>query len=51
MRHESCSAAKGNTQGRHYTPKSPPQTPQLLDPTHTTSRQIAKIAPQLLKLG
>jgi hypothetical protein len=51
MRHENRLAAKGNTQGRHYTPESPSQTVQPFDPTHTPSRQIAKIAPQLLKLG
>jgi hypothetical protein len=51
MRHENRLAAKGNTQGRHHTPKPPSQTLQPLDPAHPTPRQIDKITPQLLKLG
>jgi len=49
MRHQNDLAAKGNTQGRHYMPKSPSRAAQPLDLTHTTSGKIAKIALELLK--
>jgi hypothetical protein len=51
MRHQNRSAAKENPQGRHYTLKSPSRTVQPFDPTRTTSREIAKTTPQLLKFG
>jgi hypothetical protein len=51
MRYETRSVAKRNTQGRHYKPKSLWHAAQPLDPIHTTSHKIAKIARQLLKLG
>jgi hypothetical protein len=51
MRHQNQLAAKGNTQGRHYMPKSPSRAEQAIDPIRTTWRQIAKIIPELLKLG
>jgi hypothetical protein len=51
MRHQTTSAAKENTQGRHYTLKSLLRAAQPLDSTHTGSRKIAKTTPQLRKLG
>jgi hypothetical protein len=45
------SSAKENTQGRHYTPKSPIDTPQVLDPTQPQRRANRKTTPQLRKLG
>ena len=51
MRHQTTSAAKENTQGRHYTLKSLFRVAQPLDQTHTSSRKIAKTTPQLRKLG
>jgi hypothetical protein len=51
MRHQNRSAAKENPQGRHYTLKSPSRIVQPIDPTRTTSREIAKTTPQLLKFG
>jgi hypothetical protein len=51
MRHQTTAAPKENTQGRHYTLKSPSPTVQHFDPTRTTSREIAKTTPQLRKLG
>jgi hypothetical protein len=51
MRHQNSSAAKENTQGRHYTLKSPSRIIQPFDPTRTASREIAKNTPQLRKLG
>jgi hypothetical protein len=51
MRYQNYSAAKENTQGRHYTLKSPSRTVQPFDPTRITSRKTAKTTPQLRKLG
>jgi hypothetical protein len=51
MRHQNDLAAKENTQGRHYMPKSSSQTAQPFDPTRVASRKIAKITPKLLKFG
>jgi hypothetical protein len=45
------SSLKENTQGRHYTLKSPSRTVQPFDPTRITSRKTAKTTPQLRKLG
>src|SRR5712691_11897788 len=45
MRHQNPSVAKENTQGRHYTLKSPSRTVQPFDPTRTASREIAKTTP------
>jgi hypothetical protein len=50
MRHQNQLAAKGNTQGRHYMPKSRSRAEQPIDPTRTTLREIAKMNPELLKL-
>jgi hypothetical protein len=51
MRHQNQLTAKGNTQGRHYMPKSPSRAAQPFDPTRTALRKIAKITPELLKLA
>jgi hypothetical protein len=51
MRHENQLPAKENTQGRHYTPKSPSRAAQPIDPTRITSCEFAKISLQLRKLG
>jgi hypothetical protein len=48
---QSDSPPQENTQGRHYTPKSPSLTTQPLDPTRITPSEIAKTIPQLRKLG
>ena len=42
---------KRNNQGRHYTLKPRLRANQPFDPTHSTSRKIAKTTPELLKLG
>jgi hypothetical protein len=39
---QSDSSPPENTQGWHYTPKSPARTIQPFDPTRTTSREMAK---------
>jgi hypothetical protein len=51
MPHQSHSGAKTNTQGGHYTPKTPAHTIQLFDPTRTAFTQNRKTIPQLRKLG
>jgi hypothetical protein len=51
MRHQSEPEAKENTQGRHDTPKSASRAAQALDLTRIRTREIAKTALQLLKLG
>jgi hypothetical protein len=48
---KSDSSPSENTQGRHYTLKSPSRIIQPFDPTRTASREIAKNTPQLRKLG
>jgi hypothetical protein len=42
---KSDSSLPENTQGWHYTPKSPERTAQALDPTHAASPKIAKTIP------
>jgi hypothetical protein len=44
-------ATKENTQGRHYTPKSPQSLGQALDPTHNPKSKNLATRPILLKLG
>jgi hypothetical protein len=44
-------AAKENPQGRHYTPKSPSSTTQVLDPLTAQQPKITSSASQLRKLG
>jgi hypothetical protein len=51
MRHQNYLPSKENTQGRHYMLKSASRTIQPFDPTRTTSREMAKMTPELLKLG
>jgi hypothetical protein len=51
MRHHNQSVAKENTQGRHYRPKSSSRTIQPFDSARAISREIAKVHPQLRKLG
>jgi hypothetical protein len=51
MRHQNELPAKENTQGRHYMPKLPSRTAQTFDPTGSALCEIAKMAPELRKLG
>jgi hypothetical protein len=48
---ESDSSLPENTEGWHYTPKSPPCHHQPIDPTRSDSRKIGKMDIQLRKLG